>query len=129
MPSTAAVITFSLLSQALCKTCPSAGERGGYLSDIIAKYPRVFVDSTEECEMSLQALEELFQAELDVDTGRESIVILDHVDVLDPKQLKSLRRVMKHSRCLFTGISNSETRLELQGMPSVDEDTEYHGNP
>ena len=129
MPSTAAVVTWSILSQALCKRCPSARELGGCLSDIKAKYPRVFVDSTEECEVSLQALEELFQAELNGDTGRETIVLLDHVDVLDPKQLKSLRHVMRQSRCLFTGISNSETKLVLQGMPSVDEDTEYHGNP
>ena len=129
MPSTAAVIIWSLLSQALCKICPSARELGDCLWGIKAKCPQIFVDSPEACEMSLQALEQLVKAELNVDTGRKTIVILDHVDVLDHKQLKSLKHVMRQSRCLFTGRSNSKLRLELQGIPSVDEDTEYHGNP
>lgn len=127
MSNTAAVITWSLFSQALCNRCPSVAELGGCLLDIIRGHPQLFVDSSERWEVSLQALEGLFDTEVNVNTDCQIIVILDHVDAIERNQLKDLRSFMRQSRCLFIGMSNSETRLELQGIPSVDEDTEYHG--
>ena len=137
--SKAAFILWCLIGQALQGRCQSAGEVGACISSSLKQYHGAFLDIQEGGKAVLEPFEKLFRFALNVEPSKEATIILDHVDAVDRKTIKLLKESVLHVldgqreddvakiRCLIIGKPTADVRWLFQGVPSIDEDTEYFG--
>ena len=102
-------------------------------------HPRIFFDIQEDGEKAIDAFEKLFQAALYLEPMKETIIVLDNIDVLDRSNLRPLRESIQRVldcqrsdeavqiRCLISGQPTPDIKIALQGISTIDEDTEYYG--
>ena len=137
--SETALILWSLFGQALQGDYPSTDHMGASISQITSMYPRMFLDIQADREKVLNAFEKLIQAALNLEPRKETVIVLDHIDILDRMNLKPLieciQRVLDcqrsgeiaQIRCLICGQPTPDVKIALQGITSIDNNTEYYG--
>lgn len=137
--SKAAFILWCLIGQALQGRCQSAGEVGACISSILKQYHGTCLEIQEGGKTVLEPLEKLLQFALNIEPSKEATIILDHLDAVDRKNLRLLKESVQkvldkqreddvtEVRCVITGKPTADVKWSFQGIPSIDEDTEYFG--